>query len=508
MRAPLLFLVCAACGSLVAEVRLAPIFGDHMVIQRDKPVRVFGTAVVGESVTVAFGADARTGVADASGKWIVTLPPRGADATPGEIRISGVKDKIVLRNVLVGDVWITAGQSNMEWPLSRDGEGVGGLRRASDAGLRVLTFAKPNLDAAAAALSTAAVKRLTPESYYEGRWSPAVGGNAANASAVGYWFARRVRAEAGVPLGLVGYAVGGAPIESFISREALLSGGFGAKLKGDWMQNPGLPEWARARAAQNLAKLAFVPADSLGRNHGFKPAFAWESGMGRATDFPVCGFLWYQGETNAVEPARLREYAELQRIMVADWRARWNDPKLPFYFVQLSSCEDRMRRHWGAFRDMQRRAVALIPPPSGMVVSYDAGPGPTEKANVHPVRKRPVGERLALLALRDVYGKSGALSEGPAPISCERSDGAVTVRFAHAPGLGPKAGEIAGFELSEDGETFFPAVATVAGDAVTVRAGGVRTPSVVRYAWASWCSEANLVNGAGLPAPTFSMTVK
>lgn len=156
--------------------------------------------------------------------------------------------------------------------------------------------------------------------------------------------------------------------------------------------------------------------------------------MGRATDFPVCGFLWYQGEMNAAEPARRREYAELQRIMVADWRARWKDPELPFYFVQLSSCEDRMRRHWGAFRGMQRRPVALIPPPSGMIVSFDVGPGPKEKANVHPVRKRSVGERLALLALRDVYGKSGALYEGPAPLSCERRGGAVRVRFAHARG--------------------------------------------------------------------------
>ncbi|MCY4754794.1 sialate O-acetylesterase [Pelomonas aquatica] len=508
MKHPLAVLAISLCTAtpLFAAVEVDSIFGDHMVVQRDKPVAVFGSAAAGELVKVAFGADVAETHAGVDGRWIVRLPARKAEAKPSQIRIVGVSNEVLLQDVLVGDVWITAGQSNMEFKLGQDAEGGAELQSAADPALRVATFEPLNKNVGALAFGPDDAQRLNPDSYYRGSWAAAAGPDAARASAVGYWFAKKIRAEVGIPVGVVGYAIGGAPLETFASREALTASGFGNKLSGDWMKNQELPTWVRARAAQNLAKLLDSPGDELGKNHGYKPAFAWESGMARIAEFPVRGFLWYQGESNAVEPARIAEYARLQALMAADWRAKWKDPKLPFYFVQLSACEAAERKHWGEFRDMQRRSVAAIPAPSGMAVSYDHGPPVDAKSDVHPNHKRPVGERLALLALRDVYGKPGMISSGPAPAEMTVRGGELVIGFDHAAGMkSSSGGQLAGFEISNDGAAWTPADARVEGHTVIVSAPGVSAPKAVRYAWASWCKDANLVNGAGLPASTFQL---
>lgn len=495
---------------LSAEVKVDPFFGDHMVVQRDKPVAVFGVADAGEPVTVAFGGRTGSAKADASGRWIVRLEARPADAVGREIRIQGAKNEVVVKDVLVGDVWVTAGQSNMEFRLGSDADAGEALAAAGDTGLRLLTYSMPGSDVGSRALGADANKRLYPEHYYAGSWAVSSRASAAGASAVGYRFAKRIREEnPGVPVGLVGYAIGGAPIESFISRDALKRGGFGKKLSGDWMRNAELPAWCRARAAQNLAKVVNAPGDSLGKNHGYKPAFAWEAGLGRITDFPVAGFLWYQGESNAIEPARVAEYPKLQALMIADWRERWRNPKLPFYFVQLSACESGDRLHWGEFRDLQRKSVALSPAPIGMAVSYDFGPPPSQKSDVHPKRKKPVGERLARLALHDVYGKTDLEYSGPEPVRADAKSGVLVVKFAHAKGLAARGEKLAGFEIaSASGGKFVEAEAKIVGDTVELTAPGVSSPKVARYAWAPYCAGANLVNGDDLPASTFEVSAK
>lgn len=500
--------IALACTPAFAAPSVDAIFGDHMVVQRDKPVVVFGSAAAGESVTVTFGKDSAKAQASASGRWLVKLPARRATTAPAEIRVDGAGSALVLKDVLVGDVWVAAGQSNMEFPLDRDVEGSSELKATADDAVRVATFRVQSMEAGAKPLAQASVKLLEADRLYAGGWAVAAGEAAKRASAVAYWFAKKVRAETGVPVGIVGYAIGGAPLESFVSKDALQAGGFGKKLSGDWMQNPELPDWVRSRAGQNLAGVAGVPADALGMNHAYKPALAWEAGMGRITAFPVRGFLWYQGESNAIESARVAEYPELQRVMAADWRAQWGDATLPFYFVQLSSCEGSDRMRWGEFRDLQRRAAELIPAPSGMAVSYDFGPPPASKNDVHPTQKRPVGERLAMLALRDVYDRPRSVAEGPAPASATKSGDAIQIRFRNAADLAAKSGEVVGFEISADGMQFVPAVASITGVTVTVRAEGVSSPTVVRYAWAPWSRDANLANGAGLPAPTFTMQVR
>lgn len=494
-------LAVSAIAPLLAGIRLDPVFGSGMVVQRDAPLGVAGFADPGESVVISFSGDIAKVTADKTGRWLASLKAFPASATGRDLVVSGRSDRVTLTDVLVGDVWVTAGQSNMEWPLGKDSES---RTVKPDTALRVITFEKPGSDIGADGLTPDQARRLTPEGYYAGAWASAGSREAMKASAVGHWFAAKLRAEVGVPVGVVNYAIGGAPIEAFISREALRQGGFGKKLAGDWMKNPELPAWCRARAAQNLAKAPTAPGDALGKNHGYKPGFAWDAGLGRLSDFPITGFLWYQGESNAIEPARLEEYAKLQALMVRDWRASRKADRTPFYFVQLSSCEGRDRVHWGAFRDLQRRSLALIPPPAGMAVSHDCGPDPKAKSDVHPRRKKPVGERLALLALREVYGKP-VEARGPEPTAAKKTAAGVVVTFAHAVGLTAPGDRVVGFEAAADGRPFAPVEAIVDGDSVLVKSPGARQ---VRYAWASYCMGANLVNGAGLPAPTFQIEAK
>ena len=497
-----------AVAPLFAEVKPAPYFADAMVIQRDAPVVVRGTADAGESVTVTFAGSSATVRADAKGAWAVKLPAKPANAKGGDLVIKGAKNTVTLTDVLVGDVWVSAGQSNMEWTLARDKDGRAALASAGDDGLRLLTYEKPGSDVGSKALGKDANKRLYPEHYYTGAWARDGKKSAGASSAVAYWFGKKLRAETGVPIGLVGYAIGGAPLESFFPVDGLKKR-YPKKLQGDWMKNPELPKWCSGRAAQNLAKVEDAPADALGKNHGYKPGFAWEAGMGRIAGIPVRGFLWYQGESNAIEPARVKEFPALQAAMVAEWRERWGDPKLPFYFVQLSACEGGDRLHWGEFRDNQRLGVALIPPPAGMAVSYDFGPSSKGRSDVHPTEKKPIGERLARLALHDVYGKKDVVVSGPAPLKASAKGAELVVTFDSAKGLKASSGDaLTGFEVAGADGKFVPAEAKVVGETVVVSSKGVGSPKTVRYAWASWCKESNLVNGEGLPASTFSLSVR
>lgn len=508
MRPTLPLFATLAVAPLFAEVKPDPYFADSMVIQRDAPVVVRGTADAGESVSVTFAGSSASVRADSKGVWSAKLPAKPANAKGAELVIKGAKNTVTLTDVLVGDVWVSAGQSNMEWTLARDKDGRAALAGAADDALRLLTYEKPGSDVGSKALGKDANKRLHAEHYYSGTWARDAKKSAAPSSAVAYWFGKKLRAETGVPIGLVGYSIGGAPLEAFFPVDGLKKH-YPKKLQGDWMKNNELPKWCATRAGQNLAKVVDAPADSLGKNHGYKPGFAWEAGMGRIAGIPVRGFLWYQGESNAIEPARVQEYPALQAAMATEWRERWGDPKLPFYFVQLSACEGRDRLNWGEFRDNQRLGVALIPPPAGMAVSYDFGPPLKGKSDVHPNEKKPVGERLARLALRDVYGKKDIIVSGPAPLKATARGSELTVSFDSAKGLKASSGDaLAGFEVAGADGKFAPAQAKIVGETVVVSAKEVASPKAVRYAWASWCKEANLVNAEGLPASTFALEVK
>jgi sialate O-acetylesterase len=495
-----LAVLCLASGAAHTQVTFDRIFSDHMVLQRDRPLLLSGRAAPGQTVQVSFGPYAASVLTGADSVWRVVLPKQHASSASRDVKAFTRHDTATLRDVLVGDVWVCLGQSNMEWPMAREAHFAEELPQARQPLIRLYNPAYAGKNVYGTPFSDSIVRRLHSGSFLEGGWERADSNSIRTMSAVGWYFARSLVASEGVPVGLVNLSVGGAPLEAMMALDALGSDArFSGKLQGDWLSNESLPVWVRERGRQNVGGVRGVPVDALGPAHPFKPGFLYESSIRPLQALPVRGLLCYQGESNAQEPGRVQEYPALFARMVEGLRWDWDDPSLPMYFVQLSSI-DTLRykgRYWPEFRDGQRRILDIVPH-SGMAVSSDHG----LKHDVHPTEKRVVGERLARWALHDSYGRRVTPS-GPLPIAAAYRGGRVVVRFRHARGgLGTADGTpLRGFSL--DGA--MPARATVSGRRVRVVAP-VR-PAYIYFGWKPF-SDANLVNREGLPASSFKLEVK
>jgi sialate O-acetylesterase len=500
---PTLSLGLCLWASLAAAAELHPWFGDGMVLQRDQPIRITGTAAPSGKVTVHLGAETATVAVPPSGRWSMVFPSRSANAQPTTIAVEEGGQTTTVGNVLVGDVWICAGQSNMEFPLSRDADAKTELPQANLALVRLRNHSFAGQYRYAAPLDAATVAQMTVAHFYSGRWETCTPKSAAPLSAVGYYFAKRVSAEAGVPMGIVNYAVGGAPIEAFISHEALASNAiFRKKVTGNWLDNESLEgSFVRLRGRQHIGATKEAPGDDCGPNHGFKPGFAWAAGPAQAIDFAVKGVLWYQGESNAIRQADIIEYDGLMKLLVADWRQRWQQPNLPFYWVQLPSIDEPARQFWPEFREVQRQLTTEITG-SGMAVALDVG---TPK-DVHPRNKRPIGERLAALALRDLYGRKDFIAEGPVAIDARQTGKTIRMRFRSAEGLTLMGSTTPRVETRQKGTADFKAArgTRVEGNELVVESDGLIAE--IRYAW-HMNAAAALCNGAGLPAGPFVLKV-
>ena len=491
-------------GTALAAAEFDPWFGDGMVLQRDQPIRVAGRARPHGHVTLRLGDQTAQAQADAAGRWQQAFAARAANPQPTSLTAQEAdQPDAVIRDILIGDVWLCAGQSNMEFPLSRDAEAKQVLPQTTLPLVRIRNHSFAGQYRFAAPLDAATVARMTTQGFYAGRWEPCTPRSAAPTTAVGYYFAQRVAKETGVPIGLVNYAVGGAPIEAFISREALAADDtFRKKVSGNWLENESIEgSFVRLRGRQHVGAAKDAPADECGPNHGFKPGFAWASGPGQITSFPLKGVLWYQGESNAIRREDIAEYGALMRLLVADWRRRWQQPALPFYWVQLPSIDEPAREFWPEFRAVQDQLAREIPA-TGMAVALDVG---TPK-DVHPRNKRPVGERLAGLALRDLYGRRDVIAEGPVAVSARQSGETLRVRFRSAEGLTIGGGATPLIEIRSAHADQFQAVqgARVEGEEIVVAVTG--RVAEVRYAW-HMNAAAALRNGAGLPAGPFALKI-
>lgn len=491
-------------AALSGQVAFDPMIGSDMVLQRDHPIVIRGTAKPGETVRVRLANDQASVVAATDGKWEVRLRPRPASAAALDLMAAAPSGEARASNVVIGDIWICAGQSNMEWPLRKDANAPEAAKMLGNPNrqVRLITHAFPG-QYSSKALAPAQLADMVPGRFFKGQWgvdSPKV---SPAFSAVGWWFAQRVQAATKVPQGMVGWGIGGAPIETFIRAEALAAEpALAAKLKGDWEKNPAIDAWVRQRAREHFGK-AQQPRDERGIEHFYKPGFAWAAGPGLATWMPVKGVLWYQGESNSLNEASAKEYPAMMRLMVADWRRQWGLPDMPFLWVQLSSIDTKgyKSQQWPLFRDNQRRLLAEIPN-SGMAVSSDVG----AQNDVHPRDKKTVGERLARWAIHQVYGQRQVVPSGPLPLEAKASGGTVTVRFAHGRGLRTSDGKpVREVEVAGADGVFAAAEAQVRGETLVIKAPG--TTSRVRHGWVPW-SQANLVNGEGLPASTFEVEVR
>jgi len=469
-------------------LKLSELYADNMVLQRDMPLDIHGTANAGEQVTVSIAGQKVTAVANNRGEWSVTLQPLrvGTDYT---LTIQAGNQKREFHRVAAGEVWLCSGQSNMAFMLNEASTAKEDIPLANDPGFRLFDM-KGRWKTYDGAWPASCLDSLNHLQYFGNTtWEDVSPESAVKFSAIAYYYGKMLRDSLQVPVGLICNAVGGSPTESWIDRNTLETE-FPAILN-DWLHNDFIQDWVKGRAAKNLG----FDSTKLSR-HPYEPCYLYESGVLPLQQYPIKGVIWYQGESNT---HNMEAHERLFQLLVDSWRSNWKNPQLPFYFVQLSSLD---RSSWTWFRDSQLRLMKSIPH-TGMAVSSDHG----DSLNVHPTHKQPIGERLARWALSDSYGCSITPS-GPLFESVVREGEALVVSFAFGEGLRTSDGNSPScFEIAEEEGLYHPANVTIVGDKVRLTSPDLKAPRYVRYAWQPF-TRANLVNKDGLPASTFRGEVK
>ena len=517
-----LALTALISGPLHAAVKPNPLFTDGAVLQRGQPVPVWGTARDGEKVTVELNSQKVTTTTAADGKWSVNLKPLKAGG-PFAMTITG-DNAVTVNNLLVGEVWVCSGQSNMEFPFAQ-------THNAKEEGPKA---AFPKIRMFTAQHKTS----IKPLAEAVGAWVECSPETVDSFSAVGYFFARDLYQKLGIPIGMIHTSWGGSPAQAWTSLE-----GFGAapELQGyvaaasrklanydaaaaaypalleefksknkEWNETIGqsykeaLKAWdeATAQAKQAGQPLPPKPAPTspqpkqpAGLEGGHNDATTLYNGMlAPLIPYGIKGAIWYQGEANA---SQAKQYRTLFPAMIADWRARWKQGDFPFCFVQIAPYNDQPPE----IREAQFLTLATVKN-TAMAVTTDVG----DAADIHPTQKEPVGQRLALAARALAYGEKIECS-GPLYDSMLAKGGKIAIRFKHiGGGLIAKNGELKGFTIAGADQQFVPAQAKIQGAAIIVSAEGVADPKAVRYGWAN-VPDVNLFNQEGLPASPFRTDV-
>jgi sialate O-acetylesterase len=502
----IVLLVALACLPMAAyaeeSVRLGRPFSDHMVVQQGVSLPVWGKAPPNQQVTATWEGETRKTTADAEGRWQVEFPGKEVSRAPSTLTIEAGGERLEVSDIVVGEVWLCAGQSNMAWPVSSSASAKETLSGKINPDIRLLNF-RGMVQSSTKPYTDDMFAQLEVDKFYSGMWELSTPKSVKDFSAVGYYFGEKLQNELDVPVGLINVSTGGSPAETWIRRSALASHPqLKSLVEGKWLENEQLSPWCRERARHNLGvdhrDESSLPGDSLGPNHSFKPGFMWEAGVAPLVPFPIKGVIWYQGESNAEYPWRVAQHQKLFPLLVRDWRMQWNAGDMPFLYVQLSGIN---RPHWPAFRESQRRMLSQIAN-TGMAVSIDVG----NSSDVHPRAKRPVGERLARWALAKAYGKTDEDYSGPLFHDVSFQDDTAVVTFGNGKGLqSSNQKPIAGFELSGDGITFHAADATIDGQSVIVKCKSAIHPCHVRYGWQPYPDPAlNLIDSIGLPASPFT----
>lgn len=497
---PILFLLlsglAASFAGLRADVRLPAIFSDHLVLQQEVAVPVWGWADPGEKVSVAFGGKAVDSFAGPDGAWMVRIGPLAASAMPGTLTVKG-KNEVVIQDVLVGEVWLGSGQSNMAMTVSNSKDRESEQAAAKFPAIRMFKEESPRAG--------------SPQRQGKGKWVICAPETVGSFSAALYFFGREIHRNLGVPVGLLNSSVGGTPIESWIAEEAQRAA---PELKGFFtgLEKP-RPVSAEERQAYEASLAKWEEAVKAGRKTKGKaprrpqdPAevASRKSDVGGLFNgkiaplipYALRGMLWYQGEANTF-PGKAEFYEAQLRLLVTDWRARWGG-EMPFAWAQLPNFSGA-GRDWPGVREAMRNTLAL--PRTGMAITIDVG----EANDIHPKNKQEVGRRFALWALGMVYRREVPAVSGPLPARHEVRNGAITVHFHHANGgLVAKDGAAGGFEIAGSDGKWTRAEARIAENTVTVSSPTVSSPVSVRYAWAN-LPEVSLFNGAGLPASPFAL---
>ena len=496
-----------------AEVKLPAIFSDHMVVQADAVVAIWGWAAEDEKVIVSLAEQSAETKGSADGKWMVKLAKLKTSGEPQTLTVKG-GNTLTVRDVLVGEVWLASGQSNMEMQIK--GRMHGSVDRA-DEEIAAANFPQIRMFVRDPpfAIYELPVPPKEPLADRAGAWRVCSPQTVADFSAIGYFFARDLHRQLRVPVGIISASVGGTPIEAWTSLAAQQAEPALKPVLDDWQKR--LANFDAEREQKNFldAKKAWLKQRSDAMKKGepapkapaaFKnlrvmsPGGLFNGVIAPLAPCTVRGVIWYQGERNAAGPLT-GLYGIQLKTLIADWRARWGDE---FYFawVQLPGFGKEQREPsepngWGvAVRDEMRKTLAV--PRVGMAVTIDLG-GVTAG---HPTNKLEFAQRLSLLALHDVYGRPISVWSGPIFHSARGDGGKMIITFDHATGLKAASGDIKGFAIAGSDRKFAWADATIADGKVIVWSDSVSEPAAVRYGWAA-NPNCNLINAAGLPASPF-----
>ncbi len=484
--------------TLAAQLTLPKILSSHMVIQRDLPVHVWGNATPGEQVEVSFRGETRSGRAGDLGRWSVYLPP-GAAGGPFQMMVRGtpraggdgaaVPESISVDDVLVGDVWVASGQSNMEFAMRQAATADHDLPHADNPRIRLLMVKKSAVEYPMDDVQTEGWKASTPDS-------------ARDFSAVAWYFARDIEQREHVPIGVIDSTWGGTVAEAWtrlgaLGEDASLAPLFISRGKMIEHETDALLALKNEQRLRDDAKAQGKPEPQFPWHpdlSSWGPGMLWNGMIAPLTPLPIRGVIWYQGESNsALERAPL--YSRIFRAMIEDWRRQWGVGDFPFLFVQISNFKSGPGEDWASLREQQVKTLALRN--TAMAVTIDIG----NPDNVHPTDKVDVGLRLARAARALSYGENIEYN-GPLYRQATIEGTSMRVWFDHAQGLTAKGGELTGFEAAgKDGE-FFPASARIDGTTVVVSSSSVAEAVRVRYGWTN-SPQCNLFNGEGLPASPF-----
>ncbi len=450
------FLVVLLCAtvSCVAQLRLPAVFSDHMVVQQQSEIPIWGWAGPGEELTIIPSwntSEPVTAKTPSSGNWKAWVHTPAAGG-PYSITIKG-NSEVTIQDVLVGEVWLCSGQSNMEWGMNASTDGKQDMASSLNQQIRLFRVIRSSAN--------------YPQVRGEGVWQICSPESVKGFSAVGYYFGKKINGELKVPVGLISSAWGGTPAEAWTPKE---------KVDND-------PELAES--AHKQKEVPWGPKD---------PGTIYNSMIHPLVPFRIAGALWYQGEANTIAPFT---YQKLLTTLIESWRANFGK-EFPFYYVQIAPFKYGRPYEGVVVRDQQSRVLSV--PKTGMVIISDKV---EDVGDIHPKFKKPVGERLANLALANTYNKPVLGTQSPTYKSMQAEKGKIRVSFNYADiGLISQGGDPVNFLIAGDDKIFVPAVAKVDGNTVIVSAKTVKNPVAVRFCWDN-ISIPNLFNKEGLPVSSF-----
>ncbi|QDS96244.1 hypothetical protein FF011L_50520 [Roseimaritima multifibrata] len=487
--ASLLLAAAAACSVVsdaVADVRLPNIFSDHMVLQRDQPNRVWGRADSGEQVTVKIGGQSHAATADAEGNWQVTLDPMKV-GEPLELAVQG-KNTVTVKDILVGEVWICSGQSNMQWNVGNSNDFDLEKAAANYPQIRMINYPRVGTQEAV-------------WSHDAHHWMVCSPDTVGSFSAVGYFFGRQLYQTLGIPIGLVNNAWGGSAAEAWVPRETLA--------KNPEMYGPMLKRWESMEEQAKTLQAKTDRSDAEEKHlTNLKRALPGNQNPGNIYNgvlkshigYGIRGAIWYQGESNA---GRAYQYRDLFPLMISQWRSDWGQGDFPFYWVQLADFRPEVAEpgdsSWAELREAQTMTMDKLPN-TGEAVIIDKG----EAKDIHPRNKQIVGGRLARWALANEYGLDMDY-QSPRYASMEKEGNQIVLTFDKV-GAGWRpfdVNELRGFSIAGEDRKFVWADAEILPDGrIAVSSGEVAEPVAVRYAWAE-NPVVNLYNKDDLPLTPF-----